>query len=312
MKRKRILILNEPEPVGGPTWWRMYRPLLALQRDYEEALEIVWNRGTLLPVDFLNVDLAIAFRPSEPAQIGVIQHCKAYGIPVISDWDDDLINIPVYHTMYESLGTKTEYVRAGLALSDAVWCSTVPLAAVLQHPNAKVIANAVEVADVAGSPSPAQNKVAMWRGHWMHYSDLWHREQQYQDILKRCKQFQWFGMLPPYQHDREKVKFHPIQDAVTYFQATRALGVNVVWKPLMETEFNAAKSNIAWIEATCIGAVCFTNFAGKIGWKYATPKLSFDPDVMQGIWEESRDQILRHYMLQDANVQRLQSIMSFF
>ena len=47
----RILVANEPEPIGGVTCWRMYWPLDHLDRNYSDTLEIRYSRGQIIPAD---------------------------------------------------------------------------------------------------------------------------------------------------------------------------------------------------------------------------------------------------------------------
>lgn len=306
--KTRVMILNEPEAIGGVTWWRMYRPLVLLERAYGSNLEIQWNRGgNVLPIDLLTVHVVIAFRPSEPGQLAVLQMAKKHGVRIIADYDDDLLNIPLFHSMYEALGLKAHITKGCIELADMLWVSTPTLAKALGHPNTVVIPNSVLPEEVPDDPNPL-TKVAMWRGHWMHYSDLWHQESTYQDIMKRCSRFDWHGFLPPFQHDRDKVTFNVITDALTYFQTTRESGVNIVWKPLLDIPFNHSKSNIAWIESTCLGAVCLTNFAGRPTWEYGIPKLTFEQSKLHDTWARSRVEVRVNYSLLDANLIRYQTI----
>ncbi len=81
----------------------------------------------------------------------------------------------------------------------------------------------------------------------------------------------------------------------------------MIWKPLQKTQFNASKSNIAWIEATMAGGVCTTNFWERKEWANA---LSFfpDEDEVQEAWERSRDSIVDNYNLREVNKRRFETI----
>lgn len=87
------------------------------------------------------------------------------------------------------------------------------------------------------------------------------------------------------------------------------MGINIMWKPLEDNEFNAAKSNIAWIEATMSGGICVTNFAGRSGWEMAVDKFTDNPDFIASQWEASRDWILKYYNLHMVNELRYQHIL---
>ena len=98
-----VLVANQPEPVNGVTWWRMYRPLALMARQYPD-LEIRWNRGGhLFPQDFFDVDVLLVFRPENPEHPDIMAEAKKWGCRIIVDMDDNTINVPVGHPIYQNL-----------------------------------------------------------------------------------------------------------------------------------------------------------------------------------------------------------------
>ena len=312
----RVLVLNEPEAANGVNWWRMYRPMGLLTQQYRD-LDIRWNRGQILPSDLLWPDVVIAFRPCNESQVAVLLAAKNAGAKIIVDYDDDLMNIPVEHGAYPGLGGAAPHVRAALALADVVWVSTANLGKVTAHHNWRLVPNAVLPSDVADEPAH-MTKTVVWRGGIMGFYDLWARQEEYLHLLHHCERFVWMGYKPPYTTppaQRSKAQFHRWENSVQgYLANLRAVAPNVVWKPLADVPFNDSKSNIAWIEATCVGAVCCTDVwrvAQQSEWSHCiSEKIVWREDSMRVFWERSREAVLNSYDLNWANQVRYQSIVS--
>jgi len=313
MKKIKVLVLNEPAPVNGVTFYRMYRPLALLAKQHPD-LEIIWNRGQILPSDLMAADIVLGLHISNPAQVAVLEAAKNEGCRVVLDYDDDLLNIPVSHGAYASLSGAAPHVRAAVRLADTLWVSTKPLKVALQHPKCVVVPNAVLPSDLPNGPNPIENRM-VWRGSVMGFYDLWRREEEFLSHLSRCRNFMWIGYQPPYEipaEQRIKCSFLPWTNILSdYFSGLRRLAPNIVWKPLENILFNDSKSNIAWLEAICSGAICLTDSwrtAMQPQWSFCVDQVTFDRDFIHKSWTDSRIEILEQYDLNKTTEMRYQSL----
>lgn len=289
-----LLVLNEPEPYGGVTWWRMYRPLLELAQTCPD-ISIIWNRGTIGYQDIMQADVVLAFRPSEPSQLAALETVADFGKPIIADFDDDQLNIPFAHGDYQTLGVNAPIVEKCIQLCTQIWVTNKHLADVYQHPNTKVIPNAITEDDLPEGPAPISNCI-MYRGSAAYHYDLAPFEDWYQDMLKKAKSFHWVGYAPMWKHNASVTMYNQIP-LNEYFRWGRRTGINILWKPMLDIPFCYSKSNIAQLEATMFGGVCLTNFAGTPQWINTLRHLTFDKQRLKATWNASRDEIMDRYRL---------------
>ena len=296
MSKIKILILNEPEGLNGVTHWRMYRPMMLLEERYGDQIELIWNRGVLLPVDMARADVAIAWRPCTPAQMQVLAQVRSMGIRIIIDYDDDLLNVPPGSPAYLSYHGNGAIVRQIISLSDMVWVSTPVLKDLYGPLNTYVVPNAVLPTDIVSSPNPI-SKTVVWRGDFNQYEDVFAGMSEYFKITRQCRRFVWLGYMPTWDH-ADHCEFIPWAPLTGYFAMLRQLKPNFVWKPMRKNlPFNSAKSNIAKIEAICAGAVALTNFYDQPEWKHTFRNVDWNEHQIHGAWEAGRDEILNRYNL---------------
>lgn len=293
----KILILNEPEGMGGVTHWRMYRPMLMLESMYADQVEIIWNRGMLLPVDMARADVAIAWRPSTAAQLNVLAQVRSLGIRIIIDHDDDLLNVPSGSPAFLAYYNTGHIIKQIISLADMVWTSTDVLKEVYRHPVTAVIPNAVLPTDIIGAPNPI-TKTVVWRGDYNHHEDVYAGMSDYFKVARNCKRFVWIGYMPTWEH-ADHVEFLPWASVTGYFSHLRHIKPNFLWKPMRKNlPFNHGKSNIAKIEAICAGAVALTNFYDQPEWKHSFRNMEWDEKQIHGAWEAGRDEIVERYNLE--------------
>lgn len=310
-EKLRVLVLNEPEPINGVTWWRMYRPLALLARQYPD-LDISYNRGQILPTDLLNADVALAFRPCNPDQMRVLLAAKDMGCRVILDYDDDLVNIPVQHGAYPAFSHAGNYVKGACVSADDVWVSTSALGKVCHTRTGAftLVPNAILEADLPAAPN--RSKMGIWRGGVMGFYDLWDKEANYKALTAHCKKFTWVGYCPPYKSALSADFLAWDNNVANHFSRLKTLVPGILWKPLSDCLFNESKSNIAWIEATVAGGVCFTD-----GWRQRTrpewsmclPKLSMEEGLRRETWQRSADFIRENLTISKVNEVRYRSLL---
>jgi hypothetical protein len=124
----------------------------------------------------------------------------------------------------------------------------------------------------------------------------------------KAKEWVFWGCLPSLNHAGNVKLWEYEDDVQKYFATLKKQPFNGVWKPLVDNQFNDAKSNIAWIEATMSGGVCVTNYAGKTSWEGAMLEMpeSYDHAVVR--WELSCEYIKRDFNLETTARQRAESL----
>lgn len=314
--RLRVFVLNSPEEVNGVTWWRMYRPLAYLHRIYGREIEIVHNEtGMIYPHHFLYADVCLCYRPCEPNHVRAMEMARDAGVPIISDFDDNVLDLPVGHSIWRIYARKKSYVEACIAMSAQLWVSTPALKEQFKHPNTVIIPNAVFESDLPNEPCKHEGVVA-WRGSEMHREDLEYGFRgEYERMLSKIKKFLWIGYMPTwatFQNPNSKALVHYETTWIEtnqWFNYLRHQKIQAITKPLLPCAFNDSKSNISWLEATVSGAVCVGTYAGKPGWENVLKELPRNNDQWRQAWQESHDEILQNYNLEQWNEIRYRELL---
>lgn len=313
MNKIRILVANAPEEVGGVTCWRMFWPLTHLAQVHGHALDIRYSRGVIFPFEFYETDILICYRPSKPEHLQVIEEARRFGIGIVLDYDDDHKNIPVGHPAYWSLGRSWPVAEAALKMANLVWVSTPALAALYGHPNTVVVPNAVPAGMVADLPQDFEAATGIWAGSDAHREDADTFSDVYKVLLRYLNKFVWVNFMPTWAAEAKNVgaeiNLHPWVHTEMWFDWLRAMQTTVIWKPLRSTPFNDGKSNISWISATVVGAVCVSTYAGKPGWECATREMPRNKKAFVELWERSAEEVRRRYNLDDVNEARFTSLL---
>lgn len=312
MRKIRILVANEPEPIGGVTCWRMYWPLDDLERTYYDSIEIRYSRGQIFPAELYWCDVLMCFRPSEPGHIAVMEEAQRLSKKILLDYDDDLTSLAVGHPEYWKLGTKTKIVNQAIAMADAVWVSTEPLAQKSGRPDAVVIPNAIYPELLPEQPADYKNKTVAWAGSAAHREDADAFRADYGAIIRTVQRFIWINFMPTWattMKSQAQVQLSPWIHTELYFRWMQQNNVVAIWKPLITNEFNASKSNIAYITATVAGGVCITNQAGNPQWEYATRHLPKDEKTFLQTWKLAKSDVKAHYDLRRWNEIRLRELL---
>lgn len=250
---------------------RLEIELAPVNADGEQA--ITWNWIGRNDALFLQ-------RPFRPIDLHAAVLAKYMGRPVWLDWDDDLSSVPhsnSYRKLYDP--EKMRQTIGKLAtLADVVTVTTVALKRKIEE----VAGLAAPVANGGGQGTarPTAEKVIVvpnachwpfseakrqrritWRGGHSHDGDVLEFLPVIAELARLPQYSLWkwcFLGEPPWQV-REAIpaaQFETWADhQFNYMPAFGYLGpwVNIV--PLKDTTFNHSKSNLAWIEGACAGAM---------------------------------------------------------
>ncbi len=214
----------------------------------------------------MKYDVLFVQRPQENVHLQSIYMAKRLGLKVWTDFDDNLFEVPMSNPgygFYNKPGTQ-EIVRSCIELSDVVSVSTPALQAAFKRhtkqTSFQVIRNAWDFKHFPMKKRQPE-KTILWRGSSTHQEDLLSQADEFVKIHHNFPEYKWvfFGSYP-YQilerMDAKRVQLLNFTGTLEYFAVLEKINPEVVLVPLKDSEFNRAKSNIAWIEATWAGAVC--------------------------------------------------------
>src|SRR5947209_5404056 len=116
--------------------------------------------------------------PDLPAADALASHCRSYGIPLLYDLDDDLIDLPPDHPDAELLRTRAAPVERMIRRASAVWVSTPALRERLGRlrKDARVVPNGLDerlwLPPLPPRPAPAGPIRILFMGTATHDRDL--------------------------------------------------------------------------------------------------------------------------------------------
>lgn len=212
-------------------------------------------------------DAVFLQRPFTEQDLQLAHLTKRCNKPLVIDFDDDLFSVPEHNPAFKFYASEKthEIMRRVVALADQVIVSTQELAKVYnQFRGTKdacvIIPNAfpdhMRAFDKTVSP---REKIISWRGSNTHAMDLRTIHPAIVHVTKNYPDWKWafigdadfdtLNLVP-----REQRIQIPTQDPLDYLETFKTLKPTVHIIPLLDNQFNRAKSNIAWIEATFAGA----------------------------------------------------------
>ncbi len=277
---------------------------------------------------YMGCDVVFLLRPSTSQHLDAAKMCSMVGVPLVVDFDDDLINIPPW---MENSGWSLfdpAKVREAVGHSDLVTVSTAALEKVLSAGTRTVhLPNAWNEKLFPFMPLHTNRKTIAWRGGGEHREDI----EQYLPAMVQVgannPQMAWmfWGQAP------WRIKMIPGKvfkskwlDLFPYFVSYLESQPWVHIVPLVNHPFNQAKSHNAWLEATAAGALVVApdfeewrrpgvfnystgvdtvhDFAAKLQAAVECP----EREAHQRI-QSSRDYILQHLTLRKVNGRRYEA-----
>ena len=323
-------IARIPQLNDAVSLYRGVGPLSELHRQidftYATAYEFSWST-------IAGFDLVYIVRPCTNHDRGLVDMAKKMQRPVWIDFDDDILDVPpsnLTHNFYSNEGVKAN-VRHILQTADVCTVSTEYLAKKL-NPFRPVDKPCVVVPNAFpdhlfnwDQKDVPRNNIISWRGSRTHDRDL-NQAHGFFDSIKAMLPHWKFVFLgePAYQvHDwfpANRRRVIPSMDIIEYFHTFKALGSTFHVVPLEENDFNRAKSNIAWIEATWAGAATIAPYNmdewQKPGILHSPffgcdSALFTDASVWQDAVKKSRAYIEKNLLLSHVNKQRARILESF-
>jgi glycosyltransferase involved in cell wall biosynthesis len=266
----------------GPTAcgsYRCYVPALTLSatgRYRSRLVNIAASPGpTPRQLDLLRAsDVVVLQRSVTPAGEAWADACDRLGVRLVYEIDDDLPNLPPHHPFFDKLGAAPARRRLARFVGQAVHviASTPPLAHSLRR-TFELVPERVSIAPNHLHPfvwghatdAPSATPVARdatvtigWQGTPTHdgdFVDLVPALRRLVAVDSRVR-IGVLGDVPTPLANQIPVDRVVVQPAVVFQQypaALRAARFDIGLAPLVDTAFNAAKSNIKWLEYSACG-----------------------------------------------------------
>lgn len=255
----------------------------------------------------LYYDIVVVQRIYAFEQLMVLPELQAAGVKVVYETDDHIHKVPAWNPYAE--GITTEMLRGidyGLGLADLITVTTPDLRKFLGYEEKTVVLpNSLDFALWANprDHDDENEKIRiLWAGSHTHSGDF----RTVEGVLKMLiKEFRgkitlvFMGWAPPWCRTDEFadcVEYHPPVMVPDYPHKMQALRCDMAYAPIIECEFNNAKSNIKFLEYSAAGlpSVC-----SKVG-----PYKRTVHDALDGFLVRNDDQGKWHYYLRELVMNR--------
>jgi hypothetical protein len=210
-------------------------------------------------------DLLFLQRPSNHAHKATAVLAKRLGIKLWLDYDDDLFNVPVSNPACLTYGDRAVQrdVMSLMAMADCITVSTANLQKKYTNfnKNTFVVPNAWNnrLMWYREADKVARAKVVLWRGTRTHAEDL---DTFLPEIAVAAKEYpDWkfvfiggaYWKTHKYIPEGQLSVIEPMEQSL-FYETIYKLGAKIMIVPLVDNEFNRAKSNIAWQEGSFCGS----------------------------------------------------------
>jgi hypothetical protein len=332
-----------PADFDGTSYYRAHGifPNLIKQMDNQLRVEKYYGdmgRGYNWS-DLIQYDIIFLQRPCQDARkrMKLVEFCKSMGKKIWIDFDDNLFSLPRENRMFSEVTDQLKRDMVDiLKLADVITVSTKALGEFFATLGlvTEVVPNALneDITPMCKRYNEIQNKMDkdyikteqfLWRGSETHQGDLYYVGMPgiFNAVDNRPNtHWHFLGYDPWYITNAiEPVKytFHKPDDIMQYFPNLRKLRPQVVHFPLFPNSINYCKSNIAWIEATAVGAVVIApdwdewKRPGIINYtstEHYAELLMKPIDGYAELWKASRDYIMENLTLDKVNEQRVKII----
>ena len=311
-------------PIGACSYYRGIGPLSKL-RELNPEIQIEYLSGVAW-FSLADCDILFFVRPTENTYIEAMELARSYGVPVWVDYDDCLHLVPEDNPGSDYF--KQEYllknIEYALKVADIVTFSTSFLKEYYKdiRPDSIVIPNAFNDYNYPLAIAPNDTEIISWRGSNTHRLDLLSQKQAMIETAAAFPDWKWvfIGGDPLWYITDDIKNSHGIKEMeiVRYNRFMMNLRPSIHITPLLSSDFNTAKSNIAFIEAVSAGSVCLGadlpefRVPGCINYtdnfSYLLSKLIKSKSFRRENWEKSLTYIQDNLMLSQINQKRIKII----
>ena len=243
-----------------------------------------------------------------------------YGVPFVTDIDDDILNVPSYNQAfgaYHASAVNRRLARMHLRVSDAVSVSTAALGSMLNEVKTTVLPNLLATSDWVSVDEPLNDGAirVMFAGNLGRAGDLEEVGPAFEYAMRTYPNMRLFFMncIPSWaaewMQDRKDPKANrafAIRRCTveTYRAVFLHIQPHIVFAPVVRNEFNRSKSHIkAYDAAMCKSAFLCTDWdtytdvptraaikvTGESQWKEALDQLVTDADLRARLGQRLHD-----------------------
>ena len=264
------VVMISPDPLDATSFYRAVGPFSALRREIPGmtlSINVSCNWAVLAMADIVFVQRAYS-----NSHLEIVKLAKDMGKTVWLDYDDDLFNVPVDNPAHQLYALPS--IRANIATlieaADFVSVSTEHLKRTIEMGGflrrgrrpCDLIPNALDesLLHYRKAMMPVQRKQILWRGSTSHRPDLLKFNDSILHIARRHKNWSinFFGDIHPALREKalDNVVYTPPASPLHYyFKAICEMRSPAMIVPLLDSDFNKAKSNIAWLESVFSGGI---------------------------------------------------------
>jgi hypothetical protein len=258
-------ILTYAPAIGdGTSFYRLAGVIPYLEIEHGDInIKDISNNKYLDWYDFIGQDILIFQRPCTELHFAAIKMARNMGLKIVIDYDDDLFNIPQDNPVHISFEALKETMKSICTIADLIWTSTEAIKDTVSKWNSKVtvIPNAHNDYLLPVSKKKEFNldtKKVAYRGGVTHEVDVYSKVEEWSSIINNNKDYDFYFLGARFMYleslcgDNYNVMVG--MHIIDYFKFFSELNPNIFIYTLKDTQFNKAKSNISWIEATYAGA----------------------------------------------------------
>jgi glycosyltransferase involved in cell wall biosynthesis len=218
----------------------------------------------VMMADMYNYDVIIFQRHFEEKINVLFKAAKDSGATVIYEMDDDFFNIRPKNPAYPFVQPKDkENVKNLMRSADAVFVSTDPLVHMYRafNKNIHILPNMIEIDDAYLNMRPYdtdKNIRLVYAGGPSHVEDFEEMEGAFETLLNKYQgllNIIFIGYCPDKLQKDKRILHIPWLQMNEYMRALSMQLPHIGIVPLAKNSFNAAKSNLKFLEYTAVGAV---------------------------------------------------------
>jgi hypothetical protein len=282
-------------------------------------------------------DLIYSVRPIAPPQMTFFDYCRKYNTPIITDWDDNLEQVPYFIKNLTDLQyfDYASNMNMAFELSTHVTVSTKTIKDCFHKYIDKitVVRNAFDNYCYKLAEKRNKSKIILWRGSYTHFRDLGLHKNELIKLITENEDYRfcfwteqpttWIKALP---EEFTNVFIKPTTHPFDYWEELQKVQPELMITPLEDNIFNRCKSDIAKLEAICVGALAISPPFPEWQWQ-CTPgyylyqdKFDFfsktnalidtmrkgNDDRLDKDWEDHLNYVKENRLLSQSNKKRLE------
>lgn len=204
----------------------------------------------------MNAPMCLLQRPWTSQHVSIAHTIKDCGKKLILDFDDLLSELPIYNPNAHHFKDCLPNLKALCSLADGVTVASKYLAECAEQWGAKKVVyvpNAIDDSLKGIYRAPERKKSLLWRGSSTHHGDVESGKQTFFDFAAKGYEIIFFGDRPSWGYQLDH-KHYGVVDYVNFLSSMARLAPEYVFVPLVDNNFNHAKSDCAASEAYLIGA----------------------------------------------------------